>query len=119
MYTCAKTPCPNTFEHPGDEEDCETIGGFCAHLVQAGWAPVYVRTTSGGKKGAWVCSEHSKGVSERCEHCDAPPRELCDQDVFPHERHAHCTEACAWKQREASEKLLNSPKPRRGPGRGH
>lgn len=42
-------------------------------------------------------------MSEGCEHCDAKPGEPCDPVAAPHGRHAACTMACAWKQRQASE----------------
>lgn len=45
-------------------------------------------------------------MSKRCEHCEAVAGEPCDPVAAPHERHAECTMACAWKQRQASEKKL-------------
>lgn len=45
-------------------------------------------------------------MSEGCEHCDAKPGEPCDPVAAPHGRHVACTMACAWKQRQASEKNL-------------
>ena len=58
--------CPATFDHPGVEDDCETVGGYCAHLVRAGWRAVWVRLLASEEgrpdrhvfsRGGWVCPE--------------------------------------------------------------
>jgi len=61
MYQCAHTGCTRTFAHPEDEDNCEALRGYCAHLMRAGWRPVWVKTET-GKKGGWVCREHAKEV---------------------------------------------------------
>ena len=66
-YRCESSVCEATFEHPGSEDDCETIDGHCAHLMRAGWRPCWVRvelerTKVEGRpfrplfsRGGWLC----------------------------------------------------------------
>ena len=61
--------CRATFEHPGSEE-CETVRTHCAHLMNAGWRPVWVRVSLQGpegeqdrhifSKGGWICVQCAK-----------------------------------------------------------
>lgn len=66
MYCCEHSGCTKTFDHPEDEDNCEAIDGYCAHLMGAGWRPVWVRH-DGNMKGGWVCPEHvtALGIVDR------------------------------------------------------
>lgn len=66
-YRCEAADCRRTFKHAGEENDCPTVEGRCAHLMNAGWRPVYVGVTAfaGGKhrklfvRGGWLCATHA------------------------------------------------------------
>ena len=62
VFRCESGTCEATFEHPGDEDDCESIDGQCALLVRAGWRQVWVRVELEPKRvlfarGGWLCPE--------------------------------------------------------------
>jgi hypothetical protein len=71
-YRCAASQCRATFAHPNVEE-CPTVSGRCAHLMNAGWRPVNVRLEAsydGPRKpktlqvhGAWICPTHVEELS--------------------------------------------------------
>ena len=59
-FRCESGVCGATFEHPGDEGDCESIDGKCAHLMLAGWRAVWVRVEAASKRvlfarGGFLC----------------------------------------------------------------
>ena len=60
IFRCESGVCEVVFEHPGDEGDCESIDGKCAHLMLAGWRAVWVRVELAPKRvlfarGGWLC----------------------------------------------------------------
>jgi hypothetical protein len=84
-YRCDSGVCEATFEHPGPEEDCESIDGKCAHLMRAGWRPCWVRvefesSRLAGKpfrplfsRGGWLCPACVKRYGADLE----PPKRKC------------------------------------------
>jgi hypothetical protein len=61
-YRCESGVCESTFEHPGPEDDCESIDGKCAHLMRAGWRPCWVRVELEPRRvlfarGGFLCPE--------------------------------------------------------------
>lgn len=70
-YRCEHAPCLAAFEHPPGECD-RGIDSSCAHLIEAGWRPVWVSVRTKPNtpllfaRGGWLCPVHAK--SERCTH---------------------------------------------------
>ena len=65
IYRCES--CRATFEHPESEGDCDSVDGKCAHLMTAGWRPVWVKVSTEApageqnrhifSRGGWVCPQ--------------------------------------------------------------
>jgi hypothetical protein len=65
-YACvasASPGCEERFHHP-DVQECNSVDGKCAHLMEAGWRPVWARVFLHGEesigkhllsRGAWIC----------------------------------------------------------------
>jgi hypothetical protein len=63
MFWCVG--CDATIEHPDGEDGCETVNGYCAVLIRAGWQSVWARIILIApddqpdrhvfSKGCWIC----------------------------------------------------------------
>jgi hypothetical protein len=60
-FRCASADCASGYEHPVGECD-SSVDGHCAHLMGAGWRPVWLRVMGGPEKqrhlfsqGGWLC----------------------------------------------------------------
>lgn len=68
IYRC-ESQCGAEFVHPNEPDGCDSVDGSCAHLMNAGWRPVYVRIfpdKCGMKwnektlllaRGGWLCGD--------------------------------------------------------------
>lgn len=66
MMPCrCEADCETIFDHPANAEDCASVDGHCAHLMNAGWRPVWVKVSMYAptgeqnihifSRGGWLC----------------------------------------------------------------